>query len=36
MSAVEFLREQGFKYVKSVKGGIDAWSDEIDRSVPKY
>jgi molybdopterin/thiamine biosynthesis adenylyltransferase/rhodanese-related sulfurtransferase len=35
-SAVEFLREQGFKYVKNVKGGINAWSDEIDRNVPKY
>lgn len=36
MKALNFLREQGFKYVKSVKGGIGAWSDEIDHSVPKY
>ena len=36
MRALEFLREQGFKYLKSVKGGIDAWSDEIDHNVPKY
>jgi sulfur-carrier protein adenylyltransferase/sulfurtransferase len=36
LSALNFLREQGFKYVKSVKGGIDAWSDEIDRNVPRY
>jgi len=36
LRALEFLREQGFKYVKSVKGGIEAWSDEIDRNVPKY
>lgn len=36
MKALEFLRQQGFKYLKSVKGGIDAWSDEIDSSVPKY
>ena len=36
MKALRFLREQGFKYVKSVKGGINAWSDEIDHSVPKY
>ena len=35
-SAVEFLREQGFKYVKNVKGGTNAWSDEIDRNVPRY
>ena len=36
MKAVKFLKEQGFKYAKSVKGGIQAWSDEIDHSVPKY
>jgi adenylyltransferase/sulfurtransferase len=36
MKALSFLREQGFKYVKSVKGGINAWSDEIDHTVPKY
>ena len=36
LKAVEFLKQQGFKYVKSVKGGISAWSDEIDHSVPKY
>ncbi len=36
MKALEFLRQQGFKYVKSVKGGISAWADEIDHQVPKY
>ena len=36
MNALHFLREQGFKYVKSVKGGINAWADEIDHNVPKY
>jgi rhodanese-related sulfurtransferase len=36
MKALKFLREQGFKYVKSVKGGIGAWSDEIDHSIAKY
>jgi sulfur-carrier protein adenylyltransferase/sulfurtransferase len=36
LRALQFLREQGFKYVKSVKGGISAWADEIDHSVPKY
>jgi len=36
LKALRFLREQGFKYVKSVKGGINGWSDEIDPSVPKY
>ncbi|HEX7618667.1 MAG TPA: molybdopterin-synthase adenylyltransferase MoeB [Verrucomicrobiae bacterium] len=36
LQALGFLRQQGFKYVKSVKGGITAWSDEIDRNVPRY
>ncbi len=36
LKALSFLREQGFKYLKSVKGGISAWSDEIDRNVPRY
>jgi sulfur-carrier protein adenylyltransferase/sulfurtransferase len=36
LHAVQFLREQGFKNVKSVQGGISAWSQEIDPSVPQY
>jgi molybdopterin/thiamine biosynthesis adenylyltransferase/rhodanese-related sulfurtransferase len=36
LNALNFLRQQGFKYLKSVKGGITAWSDEIDRNVPRY
>src|SRR5438105_4947105 len=36
MKALQFLREQGFKYLKNVKGGISAWADQIDHSVPKY
>jgi molybdopterin/thiamine biosynthesis adenylyltransferase/rhodanese-related sulfurtransferase len=36
LRALQFLREQGFKYIKSVKGGINAWADEIDHSIPKY
>jgi len=36
MKAINFLKQQGFKYAKSVKGGITAWSDEIDHTVPKY
>ena len=34
--AVKFLQEAGFQNVYNVKGGIDAWSEEIDPSVPKY
>src|SRR6267143_482114 len=36
LKALKFLREQGFKYLKNVKGGITAWADEIDHNVPKY
>ena len=36
LKALYFLRQQGFKQVKSVKGGIAAWSDEIDGNVPRY
>jgi molybdopterin/thiamine biosynthesis adenylyltransferase/rhodanese-related sulfurtransferase len=34
--AVKLLRNAGFQNVYNVKGGIDAWSEEIDPSVPKY
>lgn len=34
--ATAFLIEQGFKDVANLRGGITAWSDEIDSSVPKY
>jgi sulfur-carrier protein adenylyltransferase/sulfurtransferase len=36
LKALQFLREQGYKYLKSVRGGIDAWADEVDHNVPKY
>jgi adenylyltransferase/sulfurtransferase len=34
--AVDFLRKAGFRKVLNLKGGILAWSDEVDPSVPKY
>ena len=34
--AVQLLKEAGFQNVYNVKGGITAWSEEIDPSVPKY
>jgi adenylyltransferase/sulfurtransferase len=36
MRALQFLRQQGFKNLKNVAGGIDAWSEEIDPGVPRY
>ena len=34
--AVRILKTFGFKKVKNVKGGIDAWAREIDPSLPRY
>ena len=34
--AGEHFRKQGFTNVSNVVGGIDAWSKEIDSSVPEY
>ncbi len=34
--AVNFLRQAGFQKVKNLTGGILAWSDQVDPSVPKY
>src|SRR5439155_20765416 len=34
--AIQFLRQQGFTKLKNLKGGILAWAERIDPSVPKY
>ncbi len=34
--AVEFLKRSGFKKVKNLSGGINAWAEKIDRSLPVY
>ena len=34
--AVEFLQKAGFRKIWNLKGGILAWSDEVDPAVPKY
>jgi adenylyltransferase/sulfurtransferase len=34
--AAEWLREQGFRRVRNLIGGIDRWSLEVDRSVRRY
>jgi adenylyltransferase/sulfurtransferase len=37
MKALELLRDHaGFTRVKSLKGGIDAWSLEVDPTIPRY
>jgi len=34
--AVEFLYESGFKNVKSLVGGVEAWAQKIDPSMSRY
>ncbi len=34
--AIGILQEMGFRKLKNLKGGITAWSEEIDPLVPKY
>jgi adenylyltransferase/sulfurtransferase len=34
--AVDFLKTKGYTNVKNLSGGIDAWSRQIDPSVPTY
>jgi len=36
MKVARFLAQQGFTNVKSLAGGIDAWSRSIDPDVPRY
>jgi molybdopterin/thiamine biosynthesis adenylyltransferase/rhodanese-related sulfurtransferase len=36
LNALHFLRQAGFTKVKSLRGGIDAWSLQVDPKVPRY
>ena len=36
LQATMFLRNMGFKKVKSLKGGIDVWAQEYDPDMPRY
>jgi len=36
LKVAQWLREQGFLQAQSMRGGIAAWSQEIDPSVPQY
>ena len=36
MNVTVWLRQQGFEKAQSMRGGIDAWSRNVDSSVPKY
>jgi len=34
--AVRLLREAGFAKARNLRGGILAWIDQVDPSLPKY
>lgn len=34
--AAEYFRQQGFRNLHNLQGGIEAWSLSVDRSVPRY
>lgn len=36
LQAAEYFRRRGFANVINVAGGIDAWSVEVDPSIPRY
>ena len=36
MQTATFLRRQGFTNVRSMKGGLDVWAQEIDSSMDRY
>lgn len=36
MNVTVWLRNQGFEQVQSMRGGIDAWSVEVDPSINRY
>jgi rhodanese-related sulfurtransferase len=36
LNAAAWLRQQGVESAKSMAGGIDRWSEQIDTSVPRY
>ncbi len=36
LQATRFLRNMGFKKVKNLKGGIDAWAEKFDPDMPRY
>lgn len=36
MDAAAFFQGHGFENVKSLRGGIDAWSAEVDSALPRY
>ncbi len=36
MRATQYLRAKGYDLATNIKGGIDAWSQEVDHEIPRY
>ncbi len=36
LSVANWLRQQGFEKAQSISGGIDAWTMQIDPTIPRY
>jgi rhodanese-related sulfurtransferase len=36
LRVTHWLRERGFAATSSIRGGIDAWSTDVDPTVPRY
>ena len=36
MQVAHFLKSRGFEHVANIAGGINAWSAELDPSIPRY
>lgn len=36
MQVASFLRTRGFSHLANIAGGINAWSAEVDGTVPRY
>jgi rhodanese-related sulfurtransferase len=36
LRAAKWLRGNGFSQAQSLAGGIDAWAEQIDPSLPRY
>ena len=34
--AAEYFRQHGFRHLTNLAGGIEAWSRDVDPSVPRY
>jgi rhodanese-related sulfurtransferase len=36
LDAAAYFMGQGFRNVRCLRGGIDAWSREVDEKIPRY